>query len=77
MKKTGIKWSILSQDFVKTTLGAALLSVIMGVVAKEERKGDKGDKIFNGGEGVCRYTCFNQRARVSLYCDTYAVLVVE
>jgi hypothetical protein len=23
----------------------------------------------------CRYTCFNQRARVSLYCDTYALLV--
>ena len=23
----------------------------------------------------CRYACFNQRARVSLYCDTYAVLV--
>ena len=23
----------------------------------------------------CRYTCFNQRARVSLYCNTYALLV--
>ena len=41
MKKTGIKWSILSQDSVKTTLGTALLSVVMDVVAKEERKGDK------------------------------------
>ena len=30
----------------------ALLSVIMDVVAKEERKGDKGDKAFDGGEGV-------------------------
>ena len=30
----------------------ALLSVIMDVVAKEERKGDKGDKVFDGGEGV-------------------------
>ena len=49
MKKTGIKWSILSQDSVKTTLGTALLSVIMDVVAKEERK---GDKVFDGGEGV-------------------------
>jgi hypothetical protein len=26
-------------------------------------------------EGHCRYTCFNQRARVSLYCNTYALLV--
>lgn len=26
--------------------------VIMDVVAKEERKGDKGDKVFDGGEGV-------------------------
>ena len=26
--------------------------------------------------GKCRYTCFNQYTRVSLYCDTYAVLVV-
>jgi hypothetical protein len=24
---------------------------------------------------MCRYTCFNQRARVSLRCDTYALLV--
>ena len=27
-------------------------------------------------KSYCRYTCFNQRARISLYCDTYAVLVV-
>ena len=26
-------------------------------------------------EDICRYTCFNQRARVSLYCNTYALLV--
>jgi hypothetical protein len=23
---------------------------------------------------LCRYTCFNQRARVSLYCNTYALV---
>jgi hypothetical protein len=23
----------------------------------------------------CRYTCFNQRARVSLYCNTYALSI--
>jgi hypothetical protein len=28
-----------------------------------------------GVEGSCRYTYFNQRARVSLYCNTYALLV--
>jgi hypothetical protein len=26
-------------------------------------------------QGNCRYACFNQHAQVSLYCDTYAVLV--
>jgi hypothetical protein len=26
-------------------------------------------------QGTCRYTCFNQRARVSLYCNTYALSI--
>jgi hypothetical protein len=31
--------------------------------------------IFLSENRFCRYTCFNQRARVSLYCNTYALSV--
>ena len=49
---------------------------------KKEKNGEKGDDEekrakfrLMGPLGQCRYTCFNQRARVSLYCNTYALLV--
>jgi hypothetical protein len=50
--------------------------------AKFQRKSLRLDDLENTGQVVdenaiatCRYTFFNQRARVSLYCNTYALLV--